>query len=130
MGATRPRAVVLDAGALIAFERGDARMRALVQEALKAGVRLVVPAGVLAQVMRDRARQVPLRALLGGPTSSVVALDQPLAEAAGILCGRAGTSDVIDASVVLTARRERAPVVTSDAGDLARLDPSLTLHEV
>ncbi len=130
MVTARPRAVVLDAGALIAFERGDARMRALVRDAMSTGVRLVIPAGVVGQVMRDRARQVPLRALLNGPTSVVVALDQPLAEAAGMLCARAGTSDVIDASVVLSARRERAPVVTSDAGDLARLDPSLDLHEV
>ena len=130
MVTARPRAVVLDAGALIAFERGDARMRALVRDAMSTGVRLVIPAGVVGQVMRDRARQVPLRALLNGPTSVVVALAQPLAEAAGMLCARAGTSDVIDASVVLSARRERAPVVTSDAGDLARLDPSLDLHEV
>ena len=130
MVTARPRAVVLDAGALIAFERGDARMRALVRDAMSTGVRLVIPAGVVGQVMRDRARQVPLRALLNGPTSVVVALDQPLAEAAGMLCARAGTSDVIDASVVLSARRERAPVVTSDAGDLARLDPSLDLHEI
>jgi hypothetical protein len=40
MGKARPRTIVLDAGALIAFERGDARMRALVREALKTGVRL------------------------------------------------------------------------------------------
>jgi len=44
MGKARPQTpVVLDAGALIAFERGDARMRALVREALKAGVRLCGP---------------------------------------------------------------------------------------
>jgi hypothetical protein len=44
-----------------------------------------------------------------------------VAEAAGVLCRRAGTSDVIDASVVLTALRERAVVVTSDPDDLRRL---------
>ncbi len=47
MGKESPRAVVLDAGALIAFERGDGRMRALVREALRLGARLVIPAGVL-----------------------------------------------------------------------------------
>ncbi len=52
MGATRPLAVVLDAGALIAFERGDARMRALVREALRTKARMVVPAGVMGQVWR------------------------------------------------------------------------------
>ena len=130
MGKARPRAVVLDTGALIAFERGDARMRALVREALKAGVRLVIPAGVLAQAWRGAARQAPLRALVKGPTTVVPALDQVLAEAAGVLCGRAGTSDVVDASVVLVARREHAMVVTSDTDDLHHLDPRLSLERI
>jgi rRNA-processing protein FCF1 len=131
MGKTRPRTpVVLDAGALIAFERGDARMRALVRAALEDDVRLVIPAGVLGQAWRGTARQAPIRALIKGPTTSVPPLDQVLAEAAGTLCGRVGTSDVIDASVVLTARRERAVVVTSDADDLRRLDPALPLERI
>lgn len=130
MGKARPLAIVLDAGALIAFERGDARMRALVREALKMGVRLVIPAGALGQVWRGAACQAPLRALIKGPTTSVPALDQLLAEAAGVLCGRAGTSDVVDASVVLVARRERAVVVTSDVDDLRRLDPALAIERV
>jgi len=130
VGKERPRAVVLDAGALIAFERGDERMRALVRLALQTRSPLLVPAGVVGQVIRDAARQVRLRALLNGATTTVPALDRPLAEAAGTLCGRAGTADVIDASVVLTARRAHAPVVTSDVGDLRRLDPSLRLERV
>jgi len=123
-------ALVLDAGALIAFERADPRMRALCREALRTRARLVVPAGVVGQVWRDGARQVVLRALLSATTTEVVPLDRVLAEAAGTLCGRVGTSDVIDASVVLTARRERAAVVTSDVDDLRRLDPALVLHRI
>jgi len=73
---------------------------------------------------------VPLRALVKMPTTVVPSLDQILAEAAGILCGRAGSSDVIDASVVLVAKQERAVVVTSDAGDLRRLDPSLAIEPI
>jgi len=131
MGKARSRnSVVLDAGALIAFERGDARMRALVRDALRQRVRLVVPAGVLGQAWRGSARQAPLRALLKGPTTVVPPLDQVLAEAAGVLCGRSGTSDVVDASVVLVARRERAVVVTSDVEDLRRLDPGLALERI
>jgi hypothetical protein len=121
---------VLDAGALIAFEREDPRMRALFRLALRSGARLVVPATVVAQVFRDRARQVPLRALLNGPTTATPAFDRPLAEAAGTLCGRTGTSDIVDASVVLVARQERASVVTSDPEDLARLDPHLALERI
>lgn len=130
MGKARAQAVVLDAGALIAFERGDARMRALVREALMTGARLVIPAAVLGQVWRGTARQAPVRALVKGPTTAVTVLDQVLAEAAGVLCGRAGTSDVIDASVVLVARRERAVVVTCDVGDLRRLDPGICLEQI
>ena len=130
MGKTSPGAVVLDAGALIAFEKGDPRMRALCREALRTHTRLVVPAGVVGQVWRDAARRVPLRALLAGATTEVPVLDQLLAEAVGVLCGRTGTSDVIDASVVLTARRERAVVVTSDVGDLLRLDPHLAVEPI
>jgi rRNA-processing protein FCF1 len=130
MGKEGPPAVVLDAGALIAFERGDERMRALVREALRTRTRLVIPAGVVGQVFRDGARQARLSALLAGATTEVVVLDLALAEAAGRLCGRTSTSDAIDASVVLVARQARAPVLTSDVGDLRRLDPTLRLERV
>jgi rRNA-processing protein FCF1 len=130
MGKASPQTVVLDTGALIAFLRGDAKMRALVREALKTRARLVIPAGVLGQAWRGAARQVPLRALVKMPTTIVPSLDQVLAEAAGVLCGRVGSSDVIDASVVLVARRERAVVVTSDVQDLRRLDPSLPVERI
>ncbi len=46
-------------------------------------------------------------------------------KAAGVICGRAGTSDVIDALVVVTALRLHALVVTSDPDDLQRLASSL-----
>ena len=124
MGAQRP--LILDAGALIAFERGDPRMRALLLEAK----RVVVPAGALAQVWRDGKRQVPLRALCNSAKTEVVSFDRVCAEAAGVLCGRARTKDVVDASVVLAGRQERGVVVTSDPVDLRRLDPSLPLVEV
>ncbi|HTA92907.1 MAG TPA: hypothetical protein VK745_25190, partial [Polyangiaceae bacterium] len=89
MGKARPQAVVLDAGALLAFERADQRVRALLREAVRIGALLIVPAGVVGQVFRNAAQQVPLRALLNGPTSVVPPLDRALAEAAGTLCGRA-----------------------------------------
>jgi hypothetical protein len=37
---------------------------------------------------------------------------------------------VIDASVVLVARRESAVVVTGDIEDLRRLDKSVELHRI
>ncbi|HKU43021.1 MAG TPA: hypothetical protein VJR89_32905 [Polyangiales bacterium] len=115
---------------MIAFERAHPRLRALLREAIRTKTRVIIPAGALGQAFRDASRQVRLRALLSGPTSEVPPLDQLLAEAAGALCGRTKTSDVIDASVVLTARRCRAPVITSDVADLRKLDPTLQLERV
>jgi hypothetical protein len=105
-------------------------MRALCREALRRRTRLVIPAGVLGQVLRDRARQVSLCTLLSESTTEIPALDRILAEAAGILCGRTSTSDVIDASVALIALRERAVVVTSDPDDLRRLAPTLKIERI
>ena len=130
MGKASPPAIVLDSGALIALERGDARMRALCREALRVGARVVVPSAVVAQVIRRPAQQVVIRALLDGPTTEIPVLDRLLAEAAGVLCARTGTADVVDATVVLVAGRERAAVVSRDPKDLRRLDPTLRVEVV
>ena len=130
MGKASSTTIVLDSGALIAWERADARMRALVRESLRTGARLVVPAGVLGQVWRDGARQVVLRALVNDAMTVVAPLDRVLAEAAGILCGRTRTSDVIDASVAITARRTQAVVITSDPDDFRRLDSALRIEPI
>ena len=130
MGSPRPRAVVLDAGALIQFDRGNARMRALIRLALDSSAPLIVPAGVLGQAWRDGSRQVPLAALLSARITLVESLDEPMAKAAGVLCGRSRTADVIDASVVLAARSRDAVVVTTDEADLHRIDPELEVESV
>jgi hypothetical protein len=127
VGARRARPVVLDAGALIAFERNDRKVRTLIELAMTHGRTLHVPAGVVARVWRDGARQVRLARLLGSGLLDVHALDRDEAQAVGVLCGRSGTHDVVDASVALLARRLRAVVVTSDPDDLRRLDPLVSL---
>jgi len=48
----------------------------------------------------------------------------------GQLCGRSGTADVIDASVVVAAWTNGRVVVTSDPDDIRRLDASLTVVSV
>jgi predicted nucleic acid-binding protein len=116
---------VLDAGALIAFERNDRRLVAIVARALEHRDVLVVPAGVIAQTWRDGARQARLARLLGSPICEIVALDDHAARRAGQLCGVAGTSDVIDASVAVVGRQRGLRVITSDPDDLRRLDPRL-----
>ena len=127
MGAGNPRPVVLDAGALIAFERNQPKLRRLIQLAVEYRVPLHVPAGVLAQVWRDGRRQAHLARLVASETLRVHSLDSDEAKAAGVLCGRTQTSDIVDACVVLLARRHHATVVTSDAGDLLRIDSTLTI---
>ena len=122
--------MTLDAGALIAFERGDAKMRQLLREVLQAGARVIVPAGVLAKVWRDGSRQVDLRVLLRASNVQVDALTAVLAMAVGELLARRHATDVIDASVVLAARRSGATVVTDDPDDIRSLDPSLRIRAI
>jgi predicted nucleic acid-binding protein len=119
--------VTLDAGALIAIDRGDPRLQALLDEAAASGADIAVPAGAVAQAWRGSARQARLSRFLRLRMVTTVPLDEPEARAAGALCGRAGTADVIDASLVICARARNHAVVTGDARDIAALDPSLTL---
>lgn len=121
--------LTLDTGALIAIDRGDRRLQALLDEAAAARAELAVPAGVIGQAWRSGS-QARLARFLGLEIVSAVPLDEREARAAGVLCGRAGTADVIDASVVICARARGHAVVTGDPEDLAALDPSLRLVEI
>lgn len=122
--------ITFDTGALIAFERGDRSVVALVARALHHDERIGVPAGVVGQAWRDGRRQARLARLLASASVDVEALSDEAARAAGQLCGARGTRDVIDASVALSARRRGGAVVTSDADDLRRLDATLRIIEV
>jgi hypothetical protein len=68
---------------------------------------------------------VGLARLLNAREVIVEPLTDAGARAAGLLCGAAGTTDVIDASVVLVARRHGATVISSDRPDLELLDPTI-----
>ena len=127
MGRTRARTkagIVLDAGALIALDRGNKRMIALLQRALAQGRAFRVPAGVVGQAWRDGRVQVTLARFLRSKEVEIVPLDEELARTCGELCAAAGSRDIIDASVVMLARERRDPIVTSDPNDLRRLDPA------
>jgi hypothetical protein len=93
--------VTLDAGALIGLDRGDRRVVALLTRALETSARVTIPATALAQAVRDPARQAQLGRLVRQPTSDVVALDRVGAVGVGRLLAASGTSDVVDAHVVL-----------------------------
>ena len=125
------KGLTLDAGALIALERGEERMRALLERFRSESEAIFhIPAGVLAQVLRDPGRQARLARLLAHDRVTIVALDEQTARVAGLLLGLRGGSDVIDASVVICARRHGQAVVTGDLEDLRRLDPKLRLKRV
>src|SRR5262245_29960359 len=117
--------LTLDTGALIAFERNDRAVVALLSRALHRGYALAVPAGVVGQAWRDGRRQARLARLLGSKEVEVEALDDQRAREAGQLCGVKAFADVIDASVILCARRRGHRIVTSDAADFRRLDPTV-----
>ena len=119
--------VTLDAGALIALEKGDSTMARIVALAWERDAVVAVPATVLAQVWRDGARQARLARLLESSFCEVIAMDRALAQKIGALCGHTGTADIADASVVVVAKERGHRIVTSDPGDLRRLDSSVQL---
>jgi predicted nucleic acid-binding protein len=119
--------VTLDAGGLIALDRDDRRVVVLLARARETGARVTVPASALAQAVRRPDRQVRLSRLIRQPTTDVISLDRVDATNVGRLLAASGTSDIADAHVVICARRANQPVVTSDPGDLRRLDNALRL---
>ena len=78
----------------------------------------------MAQAWRNGRDQVTLGRFLRSEGVEIVPLDEQLARSCGELCGAAGASDFIDASVVIVAREHQDLIVTSDPGDLRRLDPA------
>jgi predicted nucleic acid-binding protein len=119
--------ITFDAGGLIALDRGDRRVLALLARAAERGMRVTVPATALAQVIRQPARQARIARLVRQSSTDLVPLDGPDATATGRLLAARGTADIVDGHVVICARRAEQIVVTNDAGDLRRLDPALPL---
>jgi hypothetical protein len=111
-----------DTGALLAAEAHRRELWALHARALLRGEQPIVPAAVLAQAWRG-GPQAALSRLLRGCV--VEDLDELRAREAGIVCGRSGTRDIVDAIVVAGALARADLVVTSDAGDLDRLASAL-----
>ncbi len=110
---------VYDAGVLLAIDGNERRRWVIHHLALEEGRRLLVPAVVVAQAWRDARRQVQLGRFLHG--CEVLPVGMETAKAAGVLCGKAGTRDVVDATVVTVALAYGAIVFTSDPGDITRL---------
>ncbi len=122
--------ITLDAGGLITLDRNDRRVVVLLARASETSARVTVPATALAQAIRRPERQARLACLIRQPTTDVINLDQVDATIVGRLLAASGTADVVDAHVVICARRNQQRVVTTDPEDLRRLDPTLQLVTV
>lgn len=122
--------LTLDAGALIAIDRGERPILLLLARARETGDVITVPATALAQALRSPARQVRLVRFCRQPSTDLAALDGPDATAVGLLLATSGTADIVDAHVVVCARRAQQAVVTSDVHDIATLAPDLITFAV
>jgi hypothetical protein len=111
--------IVLDAGALVALERGDRDLLAIVKRERLAGRAPRTHGGVIGQVWRGgRGRQARLSAAM--PGLDLRALDGDLGRRAGVLLAAARATDVIDAAIVLLAN-DGDEIYTSDPDDLVHL---------
>jgi hypothetical protein len=111
-------ALILDAGALIAVDRGDQAMYKLIRDALRTGTPVRTNANAIAQVWRDGAKQARLARLLRD--LKVEPITREDGYRAGELLGRTRMKDVVDATVALLAKTADI-LYTSDPGDLRKL---------
>lgn len=114
------KSVVLDAGALIAIDRGSSTVRGYVLLADRGLVALFTSAAAVAQAWRGGARQARLARFLG----SDLLIEEPLGADAsrriGTLAAALGTRDVVDGHIAVIALDRDAIVLTSDTADIAR----------
>lgn len=114
------KVVVLDAGALIALERGDRTVRAHVLLAARGLVALTTSSAAVAQVWRGGARQARLARFLASDLVTEVALDADMSRRIGVLAAAVGARDVVDGHIAVLALERRAHVITSDPSDIVR----------
>jgi len=121
--------LTLDAGALIAYERGDERIREILAVAYGRGLVPTIPAVALAEVWRGDAKDARVARLLKACSLEVV--DERLARAAGRLRRTTPGSGTVDACIAVGVRRRRDAIATSDSSDMRTLlGPDFTILSV
>jgi hypothetical protein len=109
---------VLDSGALIAIDRHDRKVGAMLRVLQREAEPVRTSAGAVAQVWRAGRRQVNLARTLAG--LDVAVLDELAAKKVGELLGSSGTSDLVDAHVALLVH-PGGQILTSDDQDIKAL---------
>jgi predicted nucleic acid-binding protein len=114
------RHVVYDSGALISIDsRHDDLSLRRHQRRITRREHVVVPAPVVAQVVREPRRQA--RLMLALQSCDVIAFEPNHAAPVGRLLALSGTTDVIDGFVAIKAAEIGAAVITSDPEDITHL---------
>lgn len=113
--------MILDAGFLISIDRNERGAKRVLEALARSGVAARTTEPVVAQVWRDGVRQAALARAL----QTVVVHRFAGGRRVGVLLGRAGTTDVVDAHLVLLGAEIGEPVLTGDPDDLQRLADAL-----
>lgn len=112
--------LILDSGAVIAWQRGRADVWARIARASRHGVSLVIPAVVVAECVRGGPGDALIHRLLAA--AHVPSIGTRIALQAGRLLGEAGMRATVDALIVAEAI-SAAPcvILTSDPDDMTAL---------
>ena len=111
--------LVLDAGVLIAHERGDRAPAVWLDRAAREGVDIAVAAPTIAEVWRDGSRQARLARLLN--VCRIIDCDRQLARSGGEIMAQASSREALDAIVVAAAVTVGGAILTDDLSDLRPL---------
>ena len=118
--------LTLDAGALIAYERGEERIREILAVAYARGLVPTIPAIALAEVWRGDAKDARVAHLLKACAIEVV--DEGLARAAGRLRRATAGASTVDACIAVGVARRGDAIATSDSNDMrSLLGPGFTI---
>lgn len=113
--------MILDAGVLISVDRGEQSAREFLTAAVRTGADLHTSEPVVAQVWRSSSEQARLARFLTACT--VHAFDD--GRTVGRLLRRSGSSDVVDAHLVVLAVELGENILTGDPDDIAAVVQAL-----
>jgi hypothetical protein len=111
-------ALVLDAGGLIAVDRQDRAVGAMLRIVQQESIPVRTSASVVAQVWRNGSHQANLARVLAGVDT--VAINGPTGRLVGELLAKSRTSDVVDGHLAFIVRA-RDTVLTSDPNDIKKI---------